>query len=1212
MRLDQLLAELRALDITLSMQGDELKVRAAKGKLTQALTDELRARKAELISYLTQAAELAAPLSAPAGTENIPRAPLDQLPLLSFGQQRLWFLDQLEGPSATYTMPMAIRLDGDLDAAALDRALVEVIRRHEVLRCTYILQDRQPCLRAQDVPSTFLVCKPAPTPGTTATDIVDLIRVEATLPFDLSRDLLLRATLIPQGEGTHLLLVTMHHIASDGWSLEVFLREMTALYTAFRQGQPSPLPPLPVQYRDFAHWQKQRLQGPFLARTLAFWRDKLAGAPDVLSLPIDRPRRAIQTYQGAGVSGVLEAGLAGQLRTLSQENGSTLFMTLLAGFAVLLSRCCGQRDILIGTPVANRTRPEFEPLIGLFINTLVLRVDVDGQAQVRDLLAQVRQTCVDAFEHQDLPFEQLVDELKPARTLSHAPLVQVAIQLGMPMERIDIPGLTLSPIEQPPLSAKFDLHLTVEETGGELLVLWTYNPDLFDQTTIEQMTGRYRMLLTAMAGSPTLAVAELPVLDNAERHTLLAINAKSAADYPRDRTLVTLIEDIATRLPDHVALVFDDQCVTYRQLMRRVDRVARTLRHLGVGPEVLVALCVERSAEMVIGLLGIMKAGGAYVPLDPTQPAERLSLILEDACPSVMLTLNASTRIVPPAATRVIALNALPHALPDDPALSASWPGPAGPGNTAYVIYTSGSTGRPKGVRVGHRGLVNLLVGIGRDTGFTSSDRLLAITTIGFDIAALEIFLPLITGACVVIAPRQAVVSGSDMQTLLQEQAINWLQGTPATFRLLLDTGWSPPPGVTALCGGEALPVDMARGLVQRGVRLWNVYGPTETTIWSTARQVNATSQTPTEGVEPIGGALANTSLYVIDSTRQLAPLGVAGELCIGGDGLALGYLRRPNLTADHYIPDPFSVTGGARLYRTGDLVRQTAAGTFQFLGRTDYQVKIRGYRIELGEVEAALREHPAVKDCVVLAREDRSGDKRLAAYLVVHDGAASDVPTLRAYLSTKLPDYMVPNAFVTLAGLPLNPTGKIDRRALPAPVIDPTVRPAPLVVPERGIEARIAAVWRQVLGRESVGVDDNFFDLGGHSLLLTQVHEALRPDVGKPFPLVTLFQYPTIRRLGTWMTDGLAQAIPPHTDQPQDKAGREIAIVGMAGRFPGADDLERFWANLCAGTESIRFFSNAELVAAGTEPALLGLPNYVRANGTLSDVAGFDAGFFG
>ena len=711
--IDALMSRLRELSITLWVDGEQLGCRAPKGTLTPQLTKELSARKSDILRYLKQAEALTANVGS-----TIKPVPRNQALPLSFGQQRLWFLDRLEGPAPTYNMPLAVRLDGPLDTKALERALIEITARHEILRTNFTIRDQHPILQIHHTAEGFftVLATDEPLSGTPAEQelkIQRLVQEEAQRCFDLTADRLLHVTLVRLSDTAHLLLLTMHHIISDGWSLGVFLRELASFYAAFSQGRPSPLSALPIQYVDYAHWQHERLQGDFLASQLAYWQTQLAGVPEVLALPTDRPRPPIQTHRGCSLSDVLDAGLTTRLHALSQNAGTTLFMTLIAGFAILLSRYSSQHDIVLGTPIANRNHPELEGLIGLFINTLVLRFDLSGNPSIRDFLEQVRGTCLQAYDHQDVPFEQLVEKLKPPRTLSHSPLVQVGFDLQITaMDKVEMPGLTVRSVTQQAIAAKFDLNLSIEETGSELSALWTYNPDLFDEATTRRMMSQYRVLLAGMVAAPAAPLSRMPILGERERHHIVYAYNETQMKYAGEQTVLTLFTSWADRVPDRVAISFADRSLTYGQLQQRVNQVAAYLQTVGVGPEVRVAICTERSLDMVIGLLAILKAGGAYIPLDPAYPQERLARVLEDARPALILTQEHLESVLPKTASHVICIDRDWHVIA---ALGRGCVRPSvTPENIAYVIYTSGSTGRPKGVQVSHRALLNFLISMQR------------------------------------------------------------------------------------------------------------------------------------------------------------------------------------------------------------------------------------------------------------------------------------------------------------------------------------------------------------------------------------------------------------------------------------------------------------------------------------------------------------------
>jgi amino acid adenylation domain-containing protein len=1108
----ELLAHLDGLDIRVWAEGSRLRISAPKGALTASLRDELAARKEEILRIVD---------AQPPATRPATAAPDGRRAPVSFAQLRLWFLDQLHPGTAEYNIAGAIRLRGDLDAEALDRSLREIVRRHEAMRTIFAQVDGE----------AFQVVTAPPADGLRLRDVADdaggdvetllrrLMLEEARRPFDLARGPIFRATLLKVNARDHVLILVVHHIVADGWSAGVFVRELSALYEAYVTGRPSPLPELPIQYADFAQWQRQWLTGAVLDKELGYWTRRLAGHSAVLELPGDRPRPAVQTFRGALLKTQLPKDLSEALSALSRQEGVTLFMTVLAGFKALLFRYTGIEDLVVGTPIANRTRVDTEGLIGFFANTVVLRTDLSGDPAFRDLLRRIREVALDAYAHQDVPFEKIVEAVQPPRDMSRTPLVQVMFSYqNFPVQDIELPGVVLRPIEFDRGLARMDLTLEVFESPDGLKLAFEYSTDLFDEATIAAMAGHLETLLAGAVADPTRTLAALPLVGDDERRRLIEEWNATDAGVPAVSGVHELVAQQARRTPDAVAVVFEDRRLTYRELTAAADGLARRLRALGVRPGVVVGLCVERSLDMLVGLLGILEAGGAYVPLDPAYPAERLAFMLQDAGCPVLVTQSRLRDGLPPHQAHIVLLDAEPgegqaeHRDAGLPSLT--------PDDRAYVIYTSGSTGRPKGVQIPHRALVNLLASMSRTPGLTERDVLLAVTTLSFDIAGLELFLPLTVGARVVVASREAALDSVRLGELVATHGVTAMQATPATWRLLLESGWRAPAHFKILCGGEALPRELADRILASGAAVWNVYGPTETTIWSTLHPV-----TDEPGPVPIGRPIANTQLYVLDPRGEPTPIGIPGELYIGGDGVALGYLGRPDLTAERFVADRFRPAASRRLYRTGDLVRYRRDGNAEFLGRLDDQVKIRGFRIELGEIEAVLARHPAVAQAVVAARDERTGGKRLAAYLVPAGAALPAVGELRAFVAAALPDYMIPSTFTALTSLPLTPNGKVDRRRLPAPDVPKTDRPASVEGPRTDIETAVSAIWRAVLDVAEVGMNDNFFDLGGHSLLIVQVHTRLRSVIDHDLSIIEMFQYPTVRSLSERLSGRSATA---------------------------------------------------------------------------------------
>ncbi|MBR8834205.1 MAG: amino acid adenylation domain-containing protein, partial [Stigonema ocellatum SAG 48.90 = DSM 106950] len=1112
--IERFLSELANLDVKLwledSQEADSKKVRlrcnAPQGTLSPELLTQLAERKAEIITFLQQVSLESSPISIHI---NAGRTKAD-IPL-SFAQARLWFLDQLESQSATYNISAAVQMTGALDVKALEQALAEIVQRHEVLRTSFHQVNDTPAQIVSEGTSVNLLVvdlQKLPEPKHSA-EVQRLAVLEAQTPFDLSKSPLMRVSLLRLGEQSHVLLLVMHHIISDAWSLGIFIKELSALYRAFLTGEPSPLLDLTIQYADFAVWQRQWLSGEVLETKLNYWKQQLAGAPPIIELPTDRPRLPHQTFQGGNREFHLEKQLTQKLKNLSQKSGVTLFMTLQAAFVTLLHQYTAQDDILIGTPIANRNHREIEPLIGFFVNTLVLRNQIPGNPTFLELLKNVQQVTLEAHEHQDVPFEQVVEALQPERNLSYSPLFQVMFAFqNARMGKLELPGLTLTPLQIDNLTAKFDLTLSMEESPEQELVgSWEYNSDLFDGETIASMAQHFQQLLLAIVTDPQQRISELNLLTEQERDQLLVEWNDTEKEYPSQKCIHELFEAQVQLTPDAVALVFEDTQLTYHELNRRGNKVAEYLLRLGVKPEVLVGLCVERSVWMVVGLLGILKAGGAYVPLDPNYPQQRLSYMLEDSQVSVLLT-QQSLHDKLPNQEQVVCLDTNWQTI--DTGSGENLVSGARPDNLAYVIYTSGSTGKPKGVAIEHRSTVALLAWAQEVFTPQQIAGVLASTSICFDLSIFEMFVPLCWGGKIILAENAL-----HLPTLSGVTLINTV---PSAVTELLRNNGIPKEVCTVNLAGEALQNQLVQQLYQQDTikQVFNLYGPSEDTTYSTFALCVPTKNIGSKSSKSpsIGRPIGNTKIYILDKQLQPVPVGVEGELYIGGAGLARGYLKKANLSAEKFIPNPYSEVPGARLYKTGDLARYRPDGNVEFRGRIDNQVKLRGFRIELGEIEAVLTKHPQVQQAVVLIRENKANDKRLVGYIVASSSAPSS-SQLQNELKQQLPEYMVPSAFVVMERLPLTPNGKLDFAALPAP--DTAATPTENYVPPRTeTQQAIADIIGAVLGQPKVGIHDNFFAMGGHSLLATLVISRMRQTFSVDMPLRDIFEYPTVATMET------------------------------------------------------------------------------------------------
>ena len=1048
--------------------------------------------------------------------KTIPRRPCEDTRLFptSIDQERLWFIEQLQPGNAAYNIFSASRIKGALDADLMERVVNELIARHEVLRTTFTVVDDQPMqvIHPQiEVTLTPLDLQSVPVERREE-EALRLVTEDFSRPFNLEKGPLLRVGLLRLADDDHVLHCNMHHTVTDRWSGAIFEKETGLLYEAFANNRPSPLPALPIQYADYALWQRGMAESEIYRRQAAYWTNRLTGMPFVLEVPTDFPRPPIQNFRGARVYTRYSKRLLDALRELSRREGVTMFTLALAAYKALLYRYTTQETILVGTTFANRDRPELQNMVGYLLNLIVLSTDLSGNPTFRELLQRERATVLEGFANQDLPFGKLVQELRPVQDASRNPIVQHSlIYLDFPeLTVMETLGLTAKHLDIDNGASRFDMTLAMTETEQGYEVDIEYPTDLYRRERIERMTKHLENILESIVTDPTQRLSDLPLLSEREEQQLLIEWNDTAVEYPPG-CIHELFEAQVQKTPGDVALVFENERLTYRELNEQANRVARYLRAAGVKSGELVGLFTSRSLRMVVGLLGILKAGGAYVPLDERYPAERLDFMLKDSGARVLLTEEHLVAKLRDYEGRVVYLDGewdptgaaenLDHPLTNE--------------QRAYVLYTSGSTGQPKGVEVSHRAVVNLLHAIVSRTSINAGDTMLAVSTLSFDIALTEIYLPLIVGARVVIASREVVADGVELARLFVRCGATVMQATPATWRMLIDAGWQGDPRLKVFSAGEALDRPLADQLLARCAELWNLYGPTEATIYSGV--IRVTSGT---GPVPIGPPVANTSFYVVDRFMNPVPIGIYGELYIGGMGLAHGYLNRPELTAEKFVPNPFSRERGARLYRTGDLVRYCENGNLEFGGRLDHQVKVRGFRIELGEVEAALTRHESVRAAVVVAREDPGGEQRLVAYVV---GDRTQLPAAsewRTFLIQRLPEYMIPSLFVNLETLPLLPNGKANRRALPVPDSSrPGLRRA-FAAPENPAQARLVELWMTVLSLDRIGIHDDFFELGGDSILATRLVSRIRRTFGIELPLRELFWRPTVFELAAFIED--------------------------------------------------------------------------------------------
>ena len=1059
---------------------------------------------------------------------------------LSFAQQRLWFLDQLEPNSPLYNVPTVVQMSGTLNIEALRGALNGLASRHESLRTRFVEVDGSP---TQVVDATLHLNLEIHDLSDRAAaqregEAQSLVQAEVNKPFNLSVGPPIRATLIRLGRDEHWFVLNIHHIVSDEWSLKICFGELTELYTDFCEQRTSNLSDLPIQYTDYTLWQREWLKGDIVEGQLAYWRRQLQGSPPVLELSTDHPRPSMQTFRGSIQSRVLPRELSETLTQLGAGYGATLFMVTIAAFKALLHRYTQQDDMVIGSPIAGRNRIETERLIGFFVNTLLLRTDLSGDPTFEELLGRVRETTLNAYEHEDLPFEKLVEELHPARAATHMPFTRVMFALQTSVtEEVKWPNLTLRFVDSETQTAKFDLTLVLQMTGRGLVAQAEYNRDLFEVASIERLLQHFEILLTGIAENPRRRLSQLPLLTEAERQQVVVAWNNTKTEYPREKCIHELFEAQVERTPNAVAVVFGKQSLTYQGLNERANRLAHHLKTFSVGPDVLVGICLERSVDMIVAMLAILKAGGAYMPIEATYPRERLTFMLTDSTTPLLLTQQRLASLLPKPAN-VLCLDSDWELIARES--RRNLPRSATPESLAYVIYTSGSTGTPKGVAVPHRA-VNRLVLNTNYIQLNSNDRVAQVSNASFDAATFEIWGALLNGGTLVGITRDMALSRGDFARELKEQKISAMFLTTALFNLL--AAESPDAFETlrtVMFGGEAAdPKAAVRVLKHKPPQhLLNVYGPTENTTFSTGYEMRTTA----DGVMtvPIGRPISNSQCYILDAHLNPMPVGVPGELHVGGDGLARGYWNRPQLTAQKFIRNPFQP--GELIYKTGDLARLLPDGNIEFIGRLDQQVKIRGFRVELGEIEAVLGRHPAIRECAVCLRKDEAGNDRLVAYFVVNGKREPSFDELLRFLKERLPEYMVPTTFVPLDALPLTPNGKLDRKALPEPGKGRPMTEG-VATPRDEIELKLTAIWENVLDIHPIGIEDKFFDLGGHSLLAVKVIAQIEKVFGRRLRLATIFQAPTV--------DQLAAIIREEIQEGTALAGTSLVEIQSQGSRP-------------------------------------------------------------
>lgn len=1027
-------------------------------------------------------------------------------------QKEIWASVRLgDDANCSYNESVSILLKGELNVSALCSAFQQLVQRHEALRTTFSPDGNNLCITASPEVDVPLVNLSTFNETQQAQKITEAKQQAVSLPFNLEHGPLFRINLFKLQSQIHLVIITVHHIVFDGWSWGIIIPELGKLYSAFCWGKTPDLED-PDCFSDYALMLKETERSEEAIATVEYWLQQFADSVPVVDFPTDHPHPPFRTFDSAREDLEISAELITALKQLGSASNCSFMTVLLSAFEVFLHRLTDQEDLVVGISTAGQAASGFYNLVGHCVNLLPLRTQVSSDQSFNDYLKSRKSTILDAYDHQQFTFGRLLQKLNIPRDPSRIPLVPIIFNIdqGLDSRKLAFDGLEIEFCSNPRIFENFELFINATELAGKLTLECQYNTNLFDASTIRCRLEEFVTLLVGVVDNADRAIATLPLLPTSEHQQLAAWN-QTAIVYPQDLCVHQLVEAQVTRTPDAIAVVFEEKSLTYRELDRRANRLAHYLQTQGVGAEVLVGICVERSLEMVIGVLGILKAGGAYVPLDPAYPQDRLAFMLEDAQLSILLTQNALKTDLPLFTGQIVCLDTDRQTIDDASDMSGPIPLAVTPENLAYTIYTSGSTGKPKGVQVPHRCVVNFLTSMKERPGICPTDVLLSVTTLSFDIAVLELLLPLTVGAATVPISREVAMDGEALFKALQNTNATMMQATPTTWRLLLAAGWQGSPALNVLCGGEALPANLASELFKYSQSVWNLYGPTETTVWSTRYEIKHVDAKPL-----IGQPIANTQVYVLDPYLQPVPIGVPGELYIGGAGVVRGYLNRPDLTTERFIANPFSSDIEEHLYRTGDLVRYQANGNLEYLQRIDYQVKLRGFRIELGEIELVLLQHPAVKEAIAIVREDTPGEKIMVGYFVPQPGTdgTSLITELRRFLKTQLPEYMVPTIFMALALMPLTPNGKVDRKALPQPDANRLELVANYVAPRTALESQITEIWAQVLKLERVGVNDNFFELGGYSLLATQVITRLRQALEIELSLRTFFEAPIVAEL--------------------------------------------------------------------------------------------------